>query len=46
MSIARLIRSLAPNTLIIDGTYGLNEAAMSIPEIDIVSNVCHAVCAF
>jgi endo-1,4-beta-mannosidase len=38
-SVAKTVRALAPATLVVDGTYGLNEEAMALPEIDIVTNV-------
>ncbi|SCV70921.1 BQ2448_3683 [Microbotryum intermedium] len=37
-SIAKLIKSLAPNTLVIDGSYGVHKASLSINEVDIVSD--------
>jgi mannan endo-1,4-beta-mannosidase len=35
---ARYIKSLAPHTLIVDGTYGVNKTHLAIPEIDIFSD--------
>ncbi|KDE09115.1 hypothetical protein MVLG_00830 [Microbotryum lychnidis-dioicae p1A1 Lamole] len=37
-SIAKLIKSLAPNTLVVDGSYGVHKAGLNIDEIDIVSD--------
>lgn len=36
--ITSFIKTLAPNKLIIDGTYGVNKAHFNIPEIDIFSS--------
>ena len=36
-AIAREIKSILPNALVLDGTYGVNPAALSLPEIDAVS---------
>ncbi|SCZ98622.1 BZ3500_MvSof-1268-A1-R1_Chr7-1g09220 [Microbotryum saponariae] len=37
-SIAKLIKSLAPDTLVADGSYGVHKAGLNIAEIDIVSD--------
>ena len=36
--ISAYIKKLAPNKLVIDGTYGVNKTHLSIPSIDIFSN--------
>lgn len=36
--IGKLIKSLAPKKLFVDGTYGINKAHLGIPEVDIFSN--------
>ena len=36
-AIAREIKSILPNVLVLDGTYGVNPAALTIPEVDAVS---------
>lgn len=36
--IAKFIKSLAPNKLVSDGTYGINTLALGIPEVDIYDN--------
>ena len=36
--IAKLLKTLAPEKLVVDGTYGVNRAHLSIPELDIFSN--------
>ncbi len=35
---ARLIKQLAPNKLVVDGTYGINATHLTIPEVDVVSD--------
>ncbi len=32
------VKSLAPQKLIVDGTYGINQSHLSVPEVDIVSD--------
>ena len=36
--IGKLIKSLAPMKLLVDGTYGVSSAHLAIPEVDILSN--------
>ncbi|KAK8089614.1 glycoside hydrolase, partial [Apiospora hydei] len=36
--IARFVRALAPQKLLVDGTYGVNQTHLDIEEVDIVSN--------
>lgn len=37
-AIAREIKAILPDALVLDGSYGVNAAALSIPEIDAASN--------
>lgn len=36
--IAQYVKSIDPNHLFLDGTYGINQNALSVPEIDLYSN--------
>lgn len=36
--IGKLLKSLAPKKLVVDGTYGVSKAHLDVPELDIFSN--------
>ncbi|KAI5862155.1 glycoside hydrolase family 5 protein [Durotheca rogersii] len=41
--IAQYVKSLAPNKLVVDGTYGINKTHLDIEEVDIFSNHMYPV---